>query len=160
MNFQKKNFQEKLDTYATLLIVHGLNVQPGQSVNITAEIVHRNLVEKMVKAAYKRGAKYVNVDFIDPQLQRLRVEESQEESYLQHVPRYMPSFAFVAAKILMRSPNFPRSESMMCRAICDERSEPITLRALANPKCSGRSRREQPPLGPKKSFLSSMRRPL
>ena len=32
------NFQEKLATYADLLIEHGLNVQRGQVVNITAEL--------------------------------------------------------------------------------------------------------------------------
>jgi len=83
-------FQEKLETYATLLIAHGLNVQPGQTVNITAELVQRELVEKMVRAAYKRGAKFVNVDFVDPELQRLRVQESQKEEYLSYVPHYIP----------------------------------------------------------------------
>jgi aminopeptidase len=72
------------------LILHGLNVQPGQVVNITAELFHREFVEKLVKAAYKRGAKYVNVDFIDPELARLRVLESQDDDYLTHVPRFIP----------------------------------------------------------------------
>lgn len=83
-------FQEKLQIYANLLISHGLNVQSGQVVNITCELIHRELVEKMVKAAYQRGAKFVNVDFIDPALIRLRIQESQLDEYLKYVPRYIP----------------------------------------------------------------------
>ena len=71
------DFQEKLTIYANLLIVHGLNVQPGQLVNITGEIVHRELIEKLVTAAYKHGAKYVNVDFVDPELVKIRITESK-----------------------------------------------------------------------------------
>ena len=84
------SFDKKLDLYAELLVVHGLNVQPGQVVNVTGEIIHRDLIQKIVKAAYKRGAKYVNADFIDPQVVRLRILESKEDEYLQHVPSYIP----------------------------------------------------------------------
>lgn len=83
-------FQEKLEIYAQLLIAHGLNVQPGQIVNITGELIHRELIEKMVRAAYQRGAKFVNVDFIDPVLVRLRIQESQSDKYLHYVPHYIP----------------------------------------------------------------------
>src|SRR5258708_38794308 len=84
------NFKEKLATYADLLIAHGINVQKGQIVNITAELFHRDFVKMLVEAAYKRGAKFVNVDFIDPDLQRLRVLESTADDYLKHVPRFIP----------------------------------------------------------------------
>lgn len=82
-------FQEKLTTYANLLICHGLNVQPGQVVNITAEIFHRDFVQLLVQEAYKRGAKFVNVDFIDPVIVRTRIVESKDESYLSYVPPYI-----------------------------------------------------------------------
>jgi len=83
-------FHEKLEIYAQLLVSHGLNVQPGQVVNITSELFHRELVEKMVKAAYKKGAKFVHVDFIDPALNRLRIQESKSDEYLHYVPSYFP----------------------------------------------------------------------
>ena len=67
------NFKQKLETYANLLIEHGLNIQPGQMVNITGEIGHRELIELLCRAAYRRGAKHVNVDFIDPFLTRYRI---------------------------------------------------------------------------------------
>lgn len=84
------NFSDKLETYARLLVCHGLNVQPGQIVNIGSECFHRELVEQMVKIAYQRGARYVNVDFIDPALTRHRILESREESDLRYVPGYIP----------------------------------------------------------------------
>lgn len=83
------DFQDKLDMYANLLISHGLNVQPGQVVNITSELFHRELVERLVKAAYRKGAKYVHVDFVDPALTRLRVQESKSDTYLHYVPGYI-----------------------------------------------------------------------
>lgn len=83
------DFTEKLNTYANLLVCHGLNVQPGQVVNITAELYHRDFVQRLVKAAYKRGAKFVHVDFIDPELVRTRVLESQKDEYLHYIPTYV-----------------------------------------------------------------------
>lgn len=85
------NFQEKLQNYATLLVHHGLNVQPGQVVNITSELYHRELVQLVVKAAYKRGAKFVNIDFFDPELVRTRCIESQSDEDLRYVPRFIPT---------------------------------------------------------------------
>jgi aminopeptidase len=84
------NFKEKLHNYAKLLIKHGLNVQSGQVVNITGEIINRELIELLVKEAYLSGAKYVNVDFVDPELQRLRVQYTTNEEYLKYVPSYIP----------------------------------------------------------------------
>ena len=36
-------FADQLQTYAELIVVHGLNVQPGQLVNISTEVIHRDL---------------------------------------------------------------------------------------------------------------------
>ncbi len=84
------DFQEKLATYAQLLVCEGLNVQEGQVVNITGEIVQRNCIEMVARAAYKRGAKYVNVDFIDPVIIRTRIVETKKDSSLCYVPRHIP----------------------------------------------------------------------
>lgn len=84
------DFKQKLETYAQLLIEHGLNVQKGQIVNITGEIYHRELIAILCQAAYRRGAKHVNVDFIDPFLTRTRILETTSEEYLSYVPKYHP----------------------------------------------------------------------
>lgn len=83
------NFNQKLETYANLLIEYGLNIQEGQIVNITGELIHRELIALLCKAAYRRGAKHVNVDFIDPLLTRTRILNSTNEKYLTYVPQYV-----------------------------------------------------------------------
>jgi len=78
-------FDEKLQTYAELIVSHGLNVQCGQVVNISTEVIHRDLALRIAKAAYQRGAKLVNIDFTDPRLARLRILESTATD-LEYVP--------------------------------------------------------------------------
>jgi len=77
-----------LDRYAELLVKHGLNVQKGKVVCVTAEVVHRKLVQKVVQHAYRAGAKYVHVDLIDVENTKCRLVETQDEENL----KYLPSF--------------------------------------------------------------------
>lgn len=81
-------FDEKLQNYAELLVAHGLNVQSGQVVNISSEVIHRDFCFLVAEAAYARGAKHVNIDLIEPRLARLRIEKSSEED-LTYVPKYL-----------------------------------------------------------------------
>ncbi len=74
--------------YAELLTEIGLNVRPGQLVNISAEAVHRDLAVEIAEASYRRGAKYVNLDLGDPRLARARLINSASE-HLTFVPRYI-----------------------------------------------------------------------
>lgn len=85
------DFNTKLDRYAELIVAHGLNIQPGQLVNLTGEVAHRDLLQRLVKAAYKRGAKYVNVDIIDPLNVRERLLHSRSEDYITYVPDFIPA---------------------------------------------------------------------
>jgi aminopeptidase len=85
------DFNAKLDNYANLLICYGLNVQPGQSVNLTGEIIHRDFLFKLLSAAYLRGAKFVNVDFIDPFHAKQRIEISASDEFLTYVPQFIPA---------------------------------------------------------------------
>ncbi len=83
------DFKQKLETYANLLIEHGINVHQGQIVNIAGEIYHRELISLLCQAAYRRGAKHVNVDFLDPLLPRYRILDTKDEDYLSYVPKYV-----------------------------------------------------------------------
>lgn len=85
------NFKEKLKNYACLLVSHGINVQPGQIVQITCEPCHRELAAEIVELSYKRGAKYVNIDFIDPCMIHARLAFSQRDEDLGYVPPYIPA---------------------------------------------------------------------
>lgn len=84
------DFEDKLKMYAKLLIHHGVNVQEGQVVFISGEIIHRDLINLTVQEAYKRGAKYVGVDFIDYQLAPFRINLSRSEENLDYVPQFLP----------------------------------------------------------------------
>jgi aminopeptidase len=86
-----QGFRERLERYAELVVTHGLNVQPGQLVNISSEVIHRAFVGLIVEAAYRRGASYVNVELVDPLHVRGRILQSRSE-YLGALP------AFFAAK--------------------------------------------------------------
>jgi aminopeptidase len=74
-----QGFRERLARYADLVISYGLNVQPGQLVNISSEVIHRAFVGLLVEAAYRRGASYVNVELVDPLHVRSRILHSHSE---------------------------------------------------------------------------------
>lgn len=79
---------ELLSRYAQLLIRHGLNVQPGQIVNISAEVCHREFVLLLVEEAYRAGARIVDVELNDPRVLLTRLNLSSEED-LDFVPAYL-----------------------------------------------------------------------
>ena len=82
------DFAEKLKRYAELLIVHGLNVQPGQIVQISTEACHREFALLVGAIAYEKGAKYVGIDLAEPRIGRLRIMNSNKED-LEFVPDYL-----------------------------------------------------------------------
>ena len=82
-----EDYRENLARYARLIVARGLNVQPGQLVNISSELYHRELLGLLVEEAYRRGAGFVHVEFSDPILQRLRFQHSQPE-FLDRVPGF------------------------------------------------------------------------
>lgn len=90
MNFSAadSDLSAALDRYAHLLAVHGLNVQPGQIVNVSAEACHRELAYRIARESYRLGAKFVAIDLIEPRLARARIELSTDEQ-LQFVPRHL-----------------------------------------------------------------------
>ena len=77
-----------LKTYAELIVVHGLNVQPGQYVNISTEVIHKDLAILVAQTCYEKGAKYVAIDFSDPRLLKLRLD-SPDPKNLEFVPKYV-----------------------------------------------------------------------
>lgn len=105
------DFAELLKRYAELTVRHGLNVQPGQLVQVSAEIAHRPLVSLIVEEAYRQGAGYVNVELIDPLVVRSRVLESRSE-YLATTPAFFSSkftelVEVGAANLKILGPEYP-----------------------------------------------------
>jgi aminopeptidase len=66
------SFEQKLDNYATLAIQIGVNVQPGQTLVISAMIDSAQLVQLLVRKAYEAGAKLVKVNYTDEAVSRMR----------------------------------------------------------------------------------------
>ena len=72
---------------AELAVGFGANVQPGQVVGVSAEVGHQELVRAVADAAYRRGARYVDVELSDPHVQRSRVLHAPADA-LGHQPQW------------------------------------------------------------------------
>lgn len=80
-------FTTYMRRYAQLIASHGLNVRPGQLVQVSTEVYHRSFIALLVEELYLRGAKYVHVDFADPAISRTRILRSNVE-YLGDTPAF------------------------------------------------------------------------
>ena len=83
-----QQFDKDFQRYAELISTHGLNVQQGQYVNISTEIVHRDFALLIAEACYDRGAILVNIEYEDTRALKLRVSKSPNAD-LEHVPGYI-----------------------------------------------------------------------
>jgi len=70
---------------AELAVAVGANVQPGQIVGVTAELGHEDIARAIAAAAYDRGAKFVDVWYVDPLVKRARIEFAPDDT-LDYVP--------------------------------------------------------------------------
>ncbi|MBY0009708.1 aminopeptidase [Paenibacillus typhae] len=77
------DFKQKLENYALLAVKIGVNVQPGQTLVINADIVSAELVRLIVRKAYEAGAKLVKVNYSDEFVTRTRYELAPSESFLE-----------------------------------------------------------------------------
>jgi aminopeptidase len=64
---------DRLARYADLIVNFGANVQPGQILDIGTGLGKEELTRALTASAYKRGAKFVDVNYWDPHLKRARV---------------------------------------------------------------------------------------
>jgi aminopeptidase len=69
------------------LAVYGANVQEGQIVIVNAEIGLEEQARATAEAAYKRGAKFVDVVYFDPWVKRVRIEHAGPDT-LDFVPQW------------------------------------------------------------------------
>jgi aminopeptidase len=75
---------DRMDRLAELA-VHGANLQRGQILMITAEIGNEDVARAVAAAAYRRGAKFVDVDYFDPYVKRARIQFA-DPATLEFVP--------------------------------------------------------------------------
>ncbi|NQM36490.1 aminopeptidase [Streptococcus suis] len=67
------NFKENLAKYAKLLVLTGINVRPGHTVQLTIGVEQAELARLIVKEAYAHGAKEVLVNWLDDVIARERL---------------------------------------------------------------------------------------
>ncbi len=70
---------------ADLAVGLGANVQPGQIVTVSTEIGLEEVAREIAACAYRRGARFVDVTYYDPQVKRARIERADEDT-LDFVP--------------------------------------------------------------------------
>src|SRR4051794_7421839 len=74
-----------LDRYATAIVRSCLAVHDDDLLAIHGEPAHRELILALTRVAYTEGARYVDVQFVEPALRRARVDESRAD-YLDFQP--------------------------------------------------------------------------
>ncbi len=80
-----QTLQNQIASYAELIVTQGVNLQPGRSLVIKAEVGSRAFVRELMAAGYRAGAKFVEVDWSDPLLVAERLTHSRPE-YLEFLP--------------------------------------------------------------------------
>lgn len=75
------NFQSKLEKYAELVVKVGVNVQPKQTVLISAYLHDAPLVRLITKKAYQAGAKHVYIDWADEEITRTKYQLAPDEAF-------------------------------------------------------------------------------
>ena len=76
-----------LARYADLIVGFGANVQRGQIVELRSEIGKEELTRAIAVAAYRRGALFVDVFYVDPFVRRARLLDAAEDT-LDFVPSW------------------------------------------------------------------------
>lgn len=81
---------DRLERYAELVVRVGANVQPGQEVFVVPEIEHRDLARALTRQAYRAGAAYVHVLYLDPHVRRAMIEFGPDTA-LSFAPEWLKS---------------------------------------------------------------------
>ena len=95
------------------LAVYGANVQPGQLLAVTSYVGKEDLTRAIARAAYERGAKYVDVVIFDQWVKRERLAHAAEDT-LDYIPPWMVErLRYLsdehAARITLSGPHAPEA---------------------------------------------------
>jgi aminopeptidase len=82
------NAEERLARYADLAVRVGANVQEGQTVFVLTQVEHAPLARALAQAAYKAGARYVDVSYQDPHVRKAMIELGSDET-LTYTPDWL-----------------------------------------------------------------------
>ncbi|MEC0370438.1 aminopeptidase [Paenibacillus chibensis] len=76
-----KDFDRMLEKYAELVIQVGVNIQPGQVLLVQSPLEAVDFTRHVVSKAYEAGAKFVQVDWDDEKITRIRYEKAPDDSF-------------------------------------------------------------------------------
>jgi aminopeptidase len=82
---------ERLERYADLAVRVGANVQEGQTVFLWAELAHAPLARALARAAYRAGARYVDMRYVDPHIRKAMIELGPDEA-LSYTPDWLKTW--------------------------------------------------------------------
>jgi len=70
---------DRLTSYADLIVRVGANVQPGQLVFVNGYVEHVPLVRAVTEAAYRAGARHVDVQYTDMHVRKAFIEHAPDD---------------------------------------------------------------------------------
>ena len=72
--------EERVEAYARLVVEVGVNLQPGQDLQISCEPEHLELARALTTAGYRAGARWVDVAISDARIRKALIADGPEES--------------------------------------------------------------------------------
>ena len=105
------DFRPQVEALAELVVGFAANVQPDQLVAVLSEPGKENLTRAVAEAAYRRGARFVDVWYFDQLVKRARIRYAPEDT-LDYVPPWWGERAerlseLGAARIALEGPAAP-----------------------------------------------------
>ncbi|MFD2371645.1 aminopeptidase [Brevibacillus sp. GCM10020057] len=73
-----------IDRYAEVAVKVGVNVQPMQTLVVTAPISAADFVRKVARKAYEAGAKNVQIEWTDDELTRMKYDLAPDEAFREY----------------------------------------------------------------------------
>ena len=132
---------ERLARYGDIVVRIGANVQPGQGVVILAQVEHATVARAIAAAAYRAGARRVDVDYGDLHVRRSAIELGPEEELGRspaHLLEWIRSWADAhpAAILLTGNPDPHLMDGLDQERVA--KSEPRQVREAWLPLIAGR----------------------
>jgi aminopeptidase len=119
---------DRLERYAELVVRVGANVQPGQEVNVLANVEHYDVARALTRQAYRAGASYVNVLYGDPHVRKAMIELGPDEA-LTYSPMWQKAFFGAMSGNAMSARPATRSLSCSPTSTANEWGEPCRTRS-------------------------------
>ncbi|MDH6349425.1 MULTISPECIES: aminopeptidase [unclassified Brevibacillus] len=78
------SFEVMFDRYADLAVKVGVNVQPMQTLVVSAPLSSAPFVRKVARKAYEAGAKHVHIEWTDDELTRMKYDLAPDEAFAEY----------------------------------------------------------------------------